>query len=288
MTTAGKPYTSQRPATDEAVQWPARRSLFGVMVSVTNYEEAVACIMQAARRGQSAVVSAHPVHGIVSASGDRKLRRRVNSFEILAPDGQPVRWALNRLYNAGLQERVYGPELMLRLCGAAATAGIGIYLLGSTDRVIASLQDKLLTRFPRLQIAGVEAPPFRPLTAEEDAALVERINGSGASLVFLGLGCPKQDHFAFEHRDQIRGVQLCVGAAFDFLSGSKPMAPSWMQRRGLEWLFRLRQEPRRLWRRYAVTNSIFTVRFAGAWLAGCWKRSKPATLMSTIRSRCWS
>jgi len=111
-----------------------------------------------------------------------------------------------------------------------------------------------------LEIAGYESPPYRRLTEAEDRAAVERINASGAGLVFLGLGCPKQDVFAYEHRESVRGVQLCVGAAFDFHSGAKPIAPAWMQRRGLEWLYRLIQEPHRLWRRYLVTNTVFLLR----------------------------
>jgi N-acetylglucosaminyldiphosphoundecaprenol N-acetyl-beta-D-mannosaminyltransferase len=124
----------------------------------------------------------------------------------------------------------------------------------------------LIQKFPRLRIAGAEAPPFRRLTPEEDEAMVQRINASGAGLVFIGLGCPKQDHFAADHMDHIQAVQVCVGAAFDFHAGNKRTAPAWMQRRGLEWLFRLFQEPRRLWKRYLVTNTLFLVKLARQWL----------------------
>jgi exopolysaccharide biosynthesis WecB/TagA/CpsF family protein len=164
---------------------------------------------------------------------------------------------MNLLHGTRLPERVYGPELTLRLCRRAAEEGISIYLFGGSPDVLEQLKANLERRFPGLFIAGSESPPFRRLTPEEDAAIVDRINASGARLVFIGLGCPKQDVFAFEHRTTIHAVQVCVGAAFDFHAGAKKIAPAWMQRLGLEWLFRLIQEPRRLWRRYLVTNSIF-------------------------------
>jgi exopolysaccharide biosynthesis WecB/TagA/CpsF family protein len=210
------------------------------------------------------VVSLHAVHAIIESISDPELLSKVNRFQAVLPDGQPVRWALNQLYGVGLQDRVYGPELMLRLCARAAEEGIAIYLYGSMPDVIDLLQQKLLDRFPELQIAGAESPPFRPLTLEEDDAVVRRINESGAGIVFIGLGCPKQDHFAADHADRIRPVQVCVGAAFDFHAGTKPMAPRWMQRRGLEWLYRLSREPRRLWRRYLQTNLIFLTKWLSA------------------------
>jgi exopolysaccharide biosynthesis WecB/TagA/CpsF family protein len=247
-----------------AIHWPRKVDLFGVGVSVTNYAEATATVLRAADRGVPGIVTCHAVHAIVTASGDPDLRDKVNTFELVTPDGQPVRWAMNLLHRTGLVSRVYGPELMLRLCRGAAEAGISIYLYGGDPAVAEKLRANLLRQCPGLQIAGYEAPPFRPLTAEEDRAVVERINVSGAGLMFIGLGCPKQDLFAYDHRATIRAVQVCVGAAFDFHAGVKPMAPAWMQRRGLEWLYRLIQEPGRLWRRYLVTNSVFLAKLGAA------------------------
>jgi exopolysaccharide biosynthesis WecB/TagA/CpsF family protein len=238
--------------------------LFGVGVSVTDYDRAVECVLDAARRRHSGVVSCHAVHAIVTACGDPDLRAKVNRFELVTPDGQPVRWAVNLLHRAGLTERVYGPELTLRLCQAAADEGVSIYLYGGTPAVADRLKENLPKLCPGLEIAGIDVPPFRPLTPEEDLAAVERINRSGAGIVFIGLGCPKQDIFAAEHRDRIRAVQVCVGAAFDFHAGVKRVAPAWMQRRGLEWLYRLWQEPGRLWKRYLITNSIFLGKLAAA------------------------
>jgi exopolysaccharide biosynthesis WecB/TagA/CpsF family protein len=260
--------TVERP--QAALAWPPKVDLFGVGVSVTAYDEAVEAILNAARQKTPAVVACQAVHAVVTAASNGELLRKVNSFELVTPDGQPVRWAMNLLHKTDLRERVYGPELMLRLCRSAAESGVSIYLYGGTPEVLAKLHANLERLFPELEIAGEEAPPFRPLTGEEDQEVVERINSSGAGLVFIGLGCPKQDHFAYEHRGSIRAVQICVGAAFDFHAGVKPTAPGWMQRRGLEWVFRLLQEPRRLWKRYLVTNSIFTWKLAAAF----WNRRR--------------
>jgi exopolysaccharide biosynthesis WecB/TagA/CpsF family protein len=235
---------------------------------VTDYDEATAAILQAAAQRTPGVVSCHAVHALVTASGDPSLRDKVNTFDMVTADGQPVRWALNLLHGTRLADRTYGPELMLRLCRGAAEAGIPVYLYGGTPDVAERIRANLSRLFPKLIIAGCEAPPFRPLSPEEDRAVVERMNQSGAGMVFIGLGCPKQDLFAYAHRDSIRAVQVCVGAAFDFHAGVKKMAPGWMQRRGLEWLYRLSQEPGRLWRRYLVTNSLFLTRLVMALARG--------------------
>jgi exopolysaccharide biosynthesis WecB/TagA/CpsF family protein len=241
-----------------AIDWPKKYDVLGVNVSATSYADATRAIIEAAQARVPAVVSLHAVHAVVTASGDEQLRDKVNQFELIGPDGQPVRWALNLLYGAKLKERVYGPHLTLWLCEAAAREGVGVFLYGgANDQVLDKLEHNLCEKYPGLQIVGRYCPPFRPLTDEEDAAVVQQINESGAGLVFIGLGCPKQDHWAADHRDRIHAVQVCVGAAFDFHAGSKRMAPAWMQRRGLEWLFRLCEEPKRLWKRYLVTNTVF-------------------------------
>jgi N-acetylglucosaminyldiphosphoundecaprenol N-acetyl-beta-D-mannosaminyltransferase len=239
------------------VMWPRKFDLFGIRVSATSCDEAEEAVIEAAKQHTPAVVSHHDVRALVDASRDRELREAANSFDIIAPDGQPVRWALNSCHRTGLTHPVTGTELMFRICKRAAREGLSIYLYGSTPRVSAALQTELARRCPDLNVAGADCPPFRPLSPDEDADAVRRINESGASIVFVGLGYPKQDHFAYEHRHSIQAVQICVGAAFDFLSGNKTRAPRWMQRWGLEWLFRLVQEPRRLGRRYLVNNTLF-------------------------------
>lgn len=254
------------------VLWPARAEVIGVQVSVVDYDSAVACIIQAAQRGESGVISCHSVHAIVTASGDRSLRAMTNRFSMVTPDGQPVRWALNLLHGAKLRDRVYGPELTLRVCKAAAENGIPLYLYGGSPQTLQSLEQRLCDRFPGLQIAGSESPPYRNLSEEENEAACERIRRSGARILLIGLGCPKQDFFAANNADRIQAIQMCVGAAFDFHAGAKPMAPAWMQRTGLEWVFRLYCEPRRLWKRYLVTNSVFCAKVLATAPSALWNR----------------
>jgi exopolysaccharide biosynthesis WecB/TagA/CpsF family protein len=244
------------------IAWPRKHALFnGVKVSATCYDDVVRDCLQAAESHVPAIVDLMPVSVLIPAVRDPWLREKLNAFDVVAPDGQPVRWSLNFFHRAGLSDRVYGPELTRRLCKAAAERGVPIYLYGSTPEVIEKLSANLKAMFPALKIAGAESPPFRPLTPDEDRRVIERINGSGAGLVFIGTGGPRQEIFAHAHRHSIKAVQVCVGAAFDFHAGTKKMAPSWMQKRGLEWLFRLVKEPGRLWKRYLVQNTIFCALF---------------------------
>jgi N-acetylglucosaminyldiphosphoundecaprenol N-acetyl-beta-D-mannosaminyltransferase len=267
------PKKTVAPPTEIKVVWPKKYDLFGVQVSATNYDELVDAMIRAAKKRVPAVVSFHAVHAIIEATRDPEQLAKVNRFEAIAPDGQPVRWALNQLHRVELKERVYGPETMARLCERAAKESVPIYLYGGSQQVVDDLLQRLPSRFHGLQIVGAESPPFRALTAAEDAAVVRRINESGAGIVFIGLGCPKQDHFAADHADRIHAVQACVGAAFDFHAETKAMAPQWMQRNGLEWLYRLASEPRRLWRRYLQTNSVFLAK----WFRAAMRKRPPAS-----------
>lgn len=248
------------------INWPPKINLFGVGITPTTYAEATQKIIEAALVGQHTLVSCFSTHALIEASRTSFSRKVATNFDMITPDGQPVRWAMNLLHHTGLEDRVYGPELTLRLCREATKQNLSVYFYGSTEAVIKALQTKLTAQFPRLRIAGAESPPFRNLTPREDTAAVNRINASGADIIFIGLGCPKQDLFAFKHRHDISAVQVCVGAAFDFHAGTQKMAPPWMQKRGLEWLFRLYQEPRRLWPRYLITNSIYIMKLAAAFL----------------------
>lgn len=241
----------------EAIAWPSRHEVFGVKISAATYEQAQAAVMSAAKRRASATVTHMSGHGFTMAARDSSFREVINSFDIIAPDGQPVRWLVNRFHGAGLPDRCYGPELMIRLCRAAAREGVSIYLYGSSEEVLAQLSRNLRRQCDGLIIAGFESPPFRALSEQEELEAIERMNESGAGLIFLGLGCPRQDVFAAKHRGRLRGVLLCVGAAFDFHAGNKKMAPRWMQAHGLEWFFRLTQEPTRLWRRYLSIHATF-------------------------------
>ncbi len=241
-----------------------KRHLFGVHLDAVDPPRAMERITRWAQRGDAKTVAFTAVHGVVTAVYDNDFRAALNEIDLVNPDGQPLRWALRWFHGDRLDERVYGPHTMWKLCRWASENSVGVYLYGSTSTVISKLEIRLKAAFPSLDIRGAESPPFRKLTEEEDAAMVQRINDSGAKLVFIGLGCPKQEQFIHEHAGKIQAVQLAVGAAFDFHAGTLKMAPPWMQQRGLEWLFRLIQEPKRLWKRYVGTNSAF--------LALCGKR----------------
>jgi exopolysaccharide biosynthesis WecB/TagA/CpsF family protein len=246
-----------KPMIAHSVRWPEKKDLLGVEVSITDYDELARLFIAAARRREPALGTFLAVHAVVTAALDPSYRYRINAFDVVGPDGQPVRWAMNLLHKAGLVERVCGPSMMLHMCARCAEEGVGIYLYGSTQKTLDQLAANLEDRFPAIRIVGTESPPFRPLTQEENDAACERINASGAGIVFIGLGCPRQDVFAHHNRNRIHAVQLCVGAAFDFHAGNKKMAPEWMQKWGLEWTYRMIQEPRRLWKRYLVTNTAF-------------------------------
>jgi N-acetylglucosaminyldiphosphoundecaprenol N-acetyl-beta-D-mannosaminyltransferase len=232
-------------------------SVLGVHVDVIDYEAAVERISNAAKARQPFIVTAQPVHGIMTGARDAEHRYRLNSFDLLVPDGQPVRWAMNLLHRAGLRERVYGPNLMLALCERMAAEGLSIYLFGSRAETVEKLSARLRGRFPGLRIAGSQAGRFKLLRAEERAALVAEIKASGAALTFVGLGCPRQEIWAFENRTALSMPLVCVGAGFDFHAGTVAQAPEVLQRAGLEWAFRLAKEPRRLWRRYLFLNPAY-------------------------------
>jgi exopolysaccharide biosynthesis WecB/TagA/CpsF family protein len=184
-------------------------------------------------------------------------RFRLNALDMCVPDGQPVRWALNSLRGCHLTDRVYGPELMLRVCARAASEGLSIYLYGSTSEVLSKLRENLVARIPGLSIAGSSPSRFRKISPEEKAAAVREIRSSGAAIVFCGLGCPRQEVWAYEYREALGMPIVAVGAAFDFFAGRMPQAPKTLQRYGLEWAFRLYSEPRRLWRRYLLLNPLY-------------------------------
>lgn len=214
-------------------------------------------ILAAAAAGRSFGATALAVHGLVLGARDAELGALIDRLDLVLPDGQPVRWAMNRLHGTGLTERVYGPTLMEGLCAAAARRRLPIYLYGSTGATCAKLARALQARWPELVVAGVQPDRFRDATPEEDAADVARIRGSGARIVFVGRGCPRQERWVAAHLGRVDAAMVAVGAAFDYLAGNLPRPPRWMQDRGLEWLWRLTLEPRRLLRRYLVTNALF-------------------------------
>jgi N-acetylglucosaminyldiphosphoundecaprenol N-acetyl-beta-D-mannosaminyltransferase len=232
-------------------------NVLGILIDAVDYEAVMEIVFRASREKRAMAISALAVHGLMTGALEREQKFRLNHFDLLVPDGQPVRWALNLLHKARLPDRVYGPTLTLKICARAAAEGIAIYFYGSTTEILAALRQNLEETFPQLVIAGMESSKFRQLTIQEKIEIASRIQASGASIVFVGLGCPRQEIFAFEFRDILKMPILAVGAAFPFLAGKVPQAPSWMQAGGLEWVFRLASEPRRLWRRYVYLNPAY-------------------------------
>ncbi len=245
-----------------------KKNVLGVHIDVVDYEAAVARVITAAEARQPYAVTALAVHGVMTGVDDDEHRYRLNHFDLVTPDGQPVRWALNLLHRAGLAERVYGPTLTLRLCEAAADHGLPVYFYGSRLPVLERLVANLEERFPGLIVAGYEASKFRKTTAEEKVQIVQRVRESGARITFVGLGCPRQEVFAYEYRESLSMPVIAVGAAFDYHAGMMKEPPAWVQRRGLQWAHRLAQDPRRLWRRYLVLNPVYLGRLVQQFLRG--------------------
>lgn len=235
----------------------SKRNVLGIFIDAVDYEAAVEFVIRTAEEKRGAAISAVAVHGLMMGVLDREHKFRLNRFDLLVPDGQPVRWALNLLHHERLPDRVYGPNLTLKVCARAAAKGLPVYFYGSTREVLSALRGALERKCPGLRIVGMEPSKFRRLLPNEKAELANRIRLSGAAITFVGLGCPRQEVFAFEFREALGMPILSVGAAFPFLAGMVPQAPLWMQDAGLEWLFRLVTEPRRLWRRYVYLNPAY-------------------------------
>ncbi len=233
-----------------------REQVLGVSIDVLDWDEALARLSTWAEARESRSVCLCNAHSVITASRDPAFRQIIFAADLAAADGMPVAWMLRWLGHFR-QERINGPDLMWRYCALAASRGEKIFLFGSDGETIDSLEKKVLASFPDLVVAGTCAPPFRPMTEEEDRQIVERINASNARTVWVGLGCPKQEQWMHAHRGRIHAVMLGVGAAFDYHAGTLRRAPRWMQTIGLEWLYRLACEPRRLWKRYLVTNALF-------------------------------
>jgi N-acetylglucosaminyldiphosphoundecaprenol N-acetyl-beta-D-mannosaminyltransferase len=236
---------------------PERVDILGVGVSAVDMERALAVIGGWIEERSPHYVCVRDVHGIVLSQHDEELRRIHDRAGLVTPDGMPLVW-LSRLRGHRWVERVYGPDLMLAACEASLRLGWRHFLYGGDEGVAGRLADRLRERFPGLAIAGTYTPPFRPLAPDEDREVIERIERSRADIVWVGLGTPKQERWMAEHVARVAApVLIGVGAAFDFHAGVKRQAPRWMQRNGLEWLFRLASEPRRLAGRYLRSNPEF-------------------------------
>lgn len=239
------------------MQGAARVNILGVGVSAINMATALEIIEGWIARRESHYVCVTGVHGVMESQRDESLRRIHNQAGLVTPDGMPLVW-LSRLRGFHQVDRVYGPDLMLALCERSVDLGYRHFFYGGAEGVPEQLAAVLQGRFPGLRVVGTYSPPFRPLTPEEDREMVRMINGANPDIVWVGLSTPKQERWMAEHVGRLTApVLIGVGAAFDFHPGRKPQAPRWMQRAGLEWLFRLLTEPRRLWRRYLINNPLF-------------------------------
>lgn len=226
-----------------------------------DYESASDIIIHNAEMRKSFGVSALAVHGLMESVKNPGLGEVINRVDLIVPDGQPVRWALNSFYKLNMKDRVYGPELTLWVLKKANEKSLNVFLYGSTEYTLNHFRKFISKQYPQVTICGLHVDRFRDATPEEDLADIRKINESNANIVLVGRGCPRQEYWVANHKGKIDAAMMAVGAAFDFHAGTLKQAPDWMQRNGLEWLFRLLMEPRRLAKRYLVTNSQFIFMF---------------------------
>jgi N-acetylglucosaminyldiphosphoundecaprenol N-acetyl-beta-D-mannosaminyltransferase len=237
------------------------RHIVGMRVDGTSYDDAARRVIEWAQAGESRYVCVASVNNVMHARDEAGYRDIMNRADLVTPDGMPLVWGLRRL-GVGHATRVYGPTLTPRVCELASREGVPVGFYGGTPEVLERLHANLLRDYPALDIVYSWPPPFRALSAEEEEKVTRDIAASGARIVFVGLGTPKQEQWMDRNRGSLDAVMLGVGAAFDFIAGEKKQAPRWMQDRGLEWLFRLVSEPKRLWKRYLYSNPRFVALFA--------------------------
>jgi len=226
------------------------RHILNTRIDATTYEGATERVVDWAQNRESRYVCVTSVHGVIEAKENTQFRAVWNESDLNTPDGMPLVWGL-RMLGVSKASRVYGPTLTLHVCQAAAARGVSVGLYGGTPESLQEFSGFLRRRFPSINISCAIAPPFRPLTQEEDARYTREIEESDTQILLVGIGCPKQEKWMHAHQDKVKAVMIGVGAAFDFHAGRVRQAPTWIRKSGLEWLFRLSMEPRRLWRRYA-------------------------------------
>lgn len=236
------------------------RSIVGMRVDGACYERAIEQVADWARAGESRYVCVSTVHMVMEGHDNPAYQALVNAADLVTSDGMPLVWGLRAL-GADAAQRVYGPDLTPMVCERAATEGIRVGFYGSSEVVLSNMVDRLKALYPALKVAYVHSPPFRTLTDDEVSEEIEQIRCSGVNILFVGLGCPKQERWMASRKGQIDAVMLGVGAAFDYVGGTKAQAPKRMQSMGLEWLFRLMTEPKRLWKRYLYHNPRFVMLF---------------------------
>lgn len=239
---------------------PIKKALFGVDYTIGDYDSIGDYIVEAARINTSTGVSALAVHGLMESQDNLELKEALKNIEIITPDGQPVRWALNFFHKSGLKDRVYGPKLTWEVLKKANSHKLSLYLYGSTEETIKGFIEKINLELPDLKITGFHVDRFREATEAEDEQDIKKINMSKPNLVLVGRGCPRQEIWVGNHVGKIYAPMLAVGAAFNFHAGNLKQAPVLLQNAGLEWAFRLCMEPKRLWKRYFYTNSRFILK----------------------------
>jgi len=246
----------------------ATHSLVGVDVAMIDYAGAMRVMDDLIARRERGYICAAPVHALMKARDDPEMRAALHGSTLVVPDGMPLVWAAN-LLGERLEDRVYGPELMLRYTERCVERGYRVWLYGGRDQgSLVQLALSMRRRHPGIQIVGGYSPPFRALTAEEEGEVAQQINDAHPDVLWVGIGVPKQEKWMARMRHRLEVPVMCgVGAAFDFHAGRISMAPSWMQERGLEWIYRIAQEPRRLLPRYLYTNPRFVVAFARQYAA---------------------
>lgn len=242
---------------DPSASMPLRSAiLLGIRIDAISWEQAIGRIVRWAQAGSSRMVCLCNVHSLVTASRAPQLAAALHGSDMNSPDGAPLAWLMRRR-GWPEQQRLSGPDLMWTLLGEAERLQLPVFLLGGTPATLAQLSQRLASAFPQLPLAGSLSPPFRPLDEQDNERIADMIHASGARIVLVGLGCPKQEVWMAAQRGRISAVMLGVGAAFDYHAGTATRAPLAWQRAGFEWLYRLVQEPTRLARRYLVTNTLF-------------------------------
>ncbi len=238
-----------------------KKKLFTVNYLITNYKEASDIIIEKALTHASFGVTALAVHGLIETVKDKSFKKTVDTLDMVVPDGQPIKWALNSFYKVNLKDRVAGPILTEHVLAKANKKSLSIYLYGSTPSTLDKMQKIFFKKYPNLSIAGTHPDRFRDATDEEYLDDIKKINNSGAHIVLVGRGCPRQEKWVAANLGHIHAPMMAIGAAFDFFAGNIKHAPRWMQNTGLEWFYRLIQDPKKLWKRYLTTNLYFIYLF---------------------------
>ena len=242
--------------TNNLVKKLNRVRVVSLLPDVVNHESVIGKIAELVKKGKGGYVCFSTVHMIMEAYDNPEYAGKVNAADLIITDGMPLVW-MQKLQGVKTASRVRGSDLMVSLCGYAEKNNLSVGFYGGRQEVIDAVKERAAKELPKLKIVYAFSPPFRSLTGEEDAIITAEINAATPDILFAGLGCPKQENWMWAHKDKLKTVMLGVGAAFDFYAGNLKQSPEWMGKSGLEWLFRLTQEPKRLWKRYLILNPRF-------------------------------